>query len=489
MPRVYKFTLFALFFIGFFDSTVAQRSATNYQSLLARTRQPNAYLNVNAFPTSDPGSIKVYGHFRLEFDFLTFTRSASTDRPDVEFATDIIVYVDVYKAGSVISERTEQPSESDLMRNGVNQRRIAGNQISSKSSTTGPVIPLATEAWNGRAEAKNYSQTISNRHFLEGHVHFDLPVGEYDFVFSIREESQTRIRPMGRVRYKVVNVSEPQTSYPIYLLEKALSDDENSTKLLGYGNQVPYGSDFDLLIPIQANSNVENFSVMVSALEFGRRDTTTTKILADIKLESDMVINGSFTFINNDKPFLVNRIESDNNWVRIQIPASRFPNVPMKIEVLQTGFPAPYAFKNIQSKWVDIPTSLLNVSVAVDMMENLLDSEEYKRVRRLNASEKEKYFREFWNPKDPSPQTEYNELMVEYYKRVDIAYERYSSATTPGYSSDFGKTYILMGEPDRVSRRFPPDQPALEIWEYGTRQIIFQASSGFGDFKIVRTTN
>jgi GWxTD domain-containing protein len=489
MPRFHTLALYILFLIGLSELSYAQRSATNYQSLLARTRQANTYLNVNAFPDLHSDSMMVYGHFRLEYDFLTFTRSASQDKPDVEFATDVIIYVDVYKAGSMITERTQEPENAEFMRDGSNQRRLTGNQSRSTSTAGSPSIPLATEAWKGRAEAKNYSQTISNRHFLEGFVQFNLPTGDYDLVFSIREESQTRIRPIGRVRHKVTNFSIPQSVNPIYLLEKESAGYQGSIMLLGYGNQVPYGSDFDLLIPVQKNVDLNTFSVKISALEYGRRDTTIKNVLAEIDLESNMIEKGTFLSENREEPFQLSQLESDHLWIRLQIPGSTFPNVPMKIEVFESGKTSPYAVKNIQSKWVDIPTSLLNVSVAIDMMESLLDEDEFKRVRRLSASEKETFFKDFWISKDPSPQTEYNELMVEFYKRVDIAYERYTSATTPGYSSDFGKTYILMGEPDRVSRRFPPDQPALEVWEYGTRQIIFQASTGFGDFKIIRTTN
>jgi GWxTD domain-containing protein len=488
MPRFFRLAPILFFLICLNDYSFAQRNATSYQSLLARTRQANTYLSVNAFPMTTTDSLDVYAHFRLEFDFLTFTRSAAQDKPDIEFATDVIIYVDIYKAGATIADRTEQANESGSMRPGNNQRRMGNNQTNSGASPSNPAIPLATEAWRGRAEAKNYSQTISNRHFLEGFVRFNLPAGDYDIVYSIREESQTRIRPIGRVRYKVVQYSDSNIQYPIILLEHKASS-EDAIKLLGFGNQVPYGSDLDLLVPIQKDTDPNLFSLKISALEYGRRDTSTTKILAEIELEPEMLVSGTFSFENSDMAFLMNNKDSEQRWLRVPIPASRFPNVPMKIEVFESSKTAPYATKNIQSKWVDIPTSLLNISVAVDMMENIIDPEEYKRVRRFNASEKEKFFREYWNPKDPSPDTEYNELMVEYYKRVDIAYERYTSATTPGYSSDFGKTYILMGEPDRVNRRFPPDQPALEIWEYGNRQIIFQASSGFGDFKIVRTSN
>jgi len=266
-------------------------------------------------------------------------------------------------------------------------------------------------------------------------------------------------------------------------------DEPNSISLLGFGNQVPYGSDFDVLIPLPQDANPETYTLYVKGLQFNRRDTSVTNNLALIEVENEMLVTGNITSSDDPKSFDLVLTQGTRKWVRIPVEASRFPNVPMRIELIADGKTAPYSMRMVQSKWVDIPTSLLNISVAIDMMENVLDNDEFRRVRRLNATEKEAYFKDYWAPKDSTPGTEYNELMVEYYRRVDITFERFSSATTPGFATDQGKTYILMGEPDRITRRFPPDAAALEIWEYGDRQIVFQATSGFGDFQIVRTSN
>jgi GWxTD domain-containing protein len=464
------------------DCAFAQRNATTYQSLLARTRQANAYVEVNAFPINgNTDSMHVVTHFRIEHDFLTFTRSSAADRPDTEFASDATIFVDFYKSGSAITQRAERTDA--MMSVPVGTRRSV-----TPSSSGSSIAPIKSDVWRGITYADNYAQTISNRLYLHGSTTATLPIGEYDLIVSIREENQTRTRPVSRMRVRVQDVNNTESRVPMIMLTSSDAN-PNSIKLLGFGNQVPYGSDFDVLIPIPQDANPETFTLHVKGLQFNRRDTSVTNNLALIEIENEMLVTGNLTSSEDPASFDLVLTPGTRKWIRIPVEGSRFPNTPMRLELVADGKTAPHSMRMVQSKWVDIPTSLLNISVAIDMMENVLDKDEFRRVRRLNASEKEAYFKEYWAPKDPTPGTEYNELMVEYYRRVDITFERFSSATTPGFETDQGKTYILMGEPDRITRRFPPDAAALEIWEYGDRQIVFQATSGFGDFQIVRTNN
>lgn len=464
------------------DVAAAQRSASSYQALLMRSRQANAYVDANALPL--PGrtdTLELVTAFRIEYDYLNFTRSEAAERPneqgDAEFASSATVFIDLYKAGANIPQQIDRPEA--LMQGVRNQRRPA-NQGGNASA-------LLSDAWRGTAYAQNYAQTISNRHYLEGSVRMEVAPGEYDVVVSLRQEGQARDRAIVRARVVVPTPDGGAGRIPLMIVRPQSADTQSGMEILGFGAQVPYGSDFDVVIPVSGDMPTDNLTLKVRQLEFGRRDTTTKADLLSVAVTSDMLFAANLAF--GDSTYSVERESGQRRWLRIPVPASRFPNVPYRLELVAAGREAPVATRMVQSKWVDIPTSLLNVSVAIDMMENLLDKDEFRRVRRLNATEKEAYFKEFWNPKDPTPGTEYNELMVEFYRRVDIAYERFSSATTPGYDTDQGKTYILMGEPDRITRRFPPDQPAIEVWEYGTRQVVFQATSGFGDFQLVNTGN
>ncbi|HAC16787.1 MAG TPA: hypothetical protein DCE78_12715 [Bacteroidetes bacterium] len=132
-----------------------------------------------------------------------------------------------------------------------------------------------------------------------------------------------------------------------------------------------------------------------------------------------------------------------------------------------------------------MPTSLLNLDVALDNMKYIADETTIKELKRGNVSEKEAKFRAFWKEKDPTPDTDYNELMSEYYKRIDDAYKQFTTPSKPGYESDQGKIFIVYGPPENIERRFPPNGVTQEIWQYGSRTFIFNATSGFGDFELV----
>jgi GWxTD domain-containing protein len=110
---------------------------------------------------------------------------------------------------------------------------------------------------------------------------------------------------------------------------------------------------------------------------------------------------------------------------------------------------------------------------------------ELERIDSGSDAEKERKFRQFWAQRDPTPDTEFNELMSEYYERIDYAYREFSSMQEPGYESDRGQAYILYGPPTDVERRFPTNAPTREVWEYPNRTLIFEATSGFGDFRLV----
>ena len=96
------------------------------------------------------------------------------------------------------------------------------------------------------------------------------------------------------------------------------------------------------------------------------------------------------------------------------------------------------------------------------------------------------WFRSFWDSKDPIQATAKNELMNEYYSRIDFAFDQFSTASQPeGYDSDQGQIYIKIGPPKEIIRSFPANSRVIEEWIYPNRTFVFTASSGFGDFILV----
>jgi len=74
---------------------------------------------------------------------------------------------------------------------------------------------------------------------------------------------------------------------------------------------------------------------------------------------------------------------------------------------------------------------------------------EYKQARTID--QKKAFFRKFWKSRDPLPTTEYNERLVEHYRRLNYAKQNYHIKQTKGYD-DRGKIYIKHGEPDQVAK-------------------------------------
>lgn len=138
-------------------------------------------------------------------------------------------------------------------------------------------------------------------------------------------------------------------------------------------------------------------------------------------------------------------------------------------------------------RWYGMPIGLLNLDIAIDLMRFSLSRDELRAMRRGGRSEREAAFNAWWIERDPTPDTPYNELMAEYYRRIQEAFDRFTTPTVNGYDSDMGATWIRYGEPASIERRLPAGSQALEVWDYGNRRFIFRATTGFGDFELVST--
>jgi GWxTD domain-containing protein len=85
--------------------------------------------------------------------------------------------------------------------------------------------------------------------------------------------------------------------------------------------------------------------------------------------------------------------------------------------------------------------------ISRDIIDIIMPEEisEYKQARTID--QKKAFFRKFWKSRDPLPTTEYNERLVEHYRRLNYSKQYYGIKQTKGYD-DRGIVYIKHGEPD-----------------------------------------
>lgn len=121
---------------------------------------------------------------------------------------------------------------------------------------------------------------------------------------------------------------------------------------------------------------------------------------------------------------------------------------------------------------------------------------ERRRLRGIrDLDEKRRFFMQFWNVRDPNPNTPINEYQDEFYSLIQYANDRYTNSFNEGWKTDRGRILIRFGAPTAIDPHlFDRALEPYEIWEYnnipgeGQAQFIFADVSGFGTFELIHST-
>ena len=80
----------------------------------------------------------------------------------------------------------------------------------------------------------------------------------------------------------------------------------------------------------------------------------------------------------------------------------------------------------------------------------IITDEERAAFKQLsNDEERDNFIENFWQRRDPTPDTEENEYKEEHYQRIAYANEHFA-AGVPGWKTDRGRMYIVFGKPDEI---------------------------------------
>jgi GWxTD domain-containing protein len=71
-----------------------------------------------------------------------------------------------------------------------------------------------------------------------------------------------------------------------------------------------------------------------------------------------------------------------------------------------------------------------------------------------DKEERVRFIADFWDKRDPDPDTEANEFQEEFYRRIAYANQRFLQGP-PGWKTDRGRMYIYFGAPDKTEEWFP----------------------------------
>jgi GWxTD domain-containing protein len=103
----------------------------------------------------------------------------------------------------------------------------------------------------------------------------------------------------------------------------------------------------------------------------------------------------------------------------------------------------------------------------------IIDPEEQAVFKKLKTDEeREQFIESFWLRRDPTPETIDNEYRDQYFQRIALANERYTSGI-PGWKTDRGRILIMHGEPDEVETHAMGGTYIRDIDEGGGRTSTF----------------
>ena len=151
--------------------------------------------------------------------------------------------------------------------------------------------------------------------------------------------------------------------------------------------------------------------------------------------------------------------------------------------------------REITLHWVGIPSNIADLDQAIEQMKYIAKKDGMKKITSAPPEKKREAFVRFWQANDPTPGTETNELMDEYYARVNYA-NMHFHGMRDGWRTDMGMVYIIFGPPSDVERN-PFNRStgslfagrtvkAYEIWNYYNinRQFIFIDETGYDEFHL-----
>lgn len=330
---------------------------------------------------------------------------------------------------------------------------------------------ITREIKDWKISTGSFEQTNSAEIFAEGLVNLKLPEGVYYVQPIINDQNSKREFKLKKERLEVKDdISiEPLIVYS----DKNSCGEEEFFRLTNFEGNIPFGSDIhNIIIPV-SDISVKEINITILSSE----DTVTKKTLKESFISSIGLneCSGKILVANNNsiktRNFLLNGITKS------------LREGPFTLIINDNS---ERKFNSFVS-WYNKPKSLRNPDLAVKSLKHLDEDRLVDSLLDIDDEEQYRALIDYWKKMDPSAETEYNELMAEYYTRVDYAQNNFSSLTgTKGIDTDRGMIYIKFGKPDQVERASNEKGKIVETWIYTKpqRKFVFVDKQGVGVFSL-----
>jgi len=325
--------------------------------------------------------------------------------------------------------------------------------------------------WTEQVETKEYTQSVSSAMSSMSYRSSMLTPGKY-FVSVQIKDSETEKITRSKRKINVRNYFTPQFSISDIVLVNRLESDSGKTVVYPNISSSVGGSRDSFYVFFEAYNSIaaESADVFITIHnvkgDIVKRDSF--KQVLQTPKKSCFYQIATLQFIAGDYMIDVN-----------VVPRS------IKSEITSGDLTAT-ASRTFAIRWRGLPVSITNLDQAIEQLQYIIDRDRLDEMRKAPPEKKREMFRDFWKKKDPSPTTEKNELMDEYYSRIQYANKNFGHYID-GWKTDMGMIYVIFGAPSNIERHpFELDSKPYEVWTYYDlgREFVFVDMNGFGDYRL-----
>jgi len=230
--------------------------------------------------------------------------------------------------------------------------------------------------------------------------------------------------------------------------------------------------------------------IMGFVTDGGGRTSHTAILARALKLPAVMglcsvtnqVEDGGILIVDGDTGKVIIKDVGIKNIYYLPIPITQHKRGIYKIELRYleekqtTSFHYEFKTKNY---WTD------EIDEVVGVMRYVFPYSEYKQLKGKDDSEKWEAINTYWKEKDPTPETDENELLSELNERVKFSNKNFS-ILMHGWRSDRGRIYIIYGEPQMVDESYQDNRGYnYQKWVYSNgKEFLFIDRTMSGDYTL-----
>lgn len=329
------------------------------------------------------------------------------------------------------------------------------------------------ESVKNNVEVFDYEKSKSRNEFLEGFCLLKLPEGKFEIRPTLSIDNTNRDGQLPPLNLSTISDSGKTYLEPFIVNSTDSCSSSTKYKIIPHGNDVPYSINPFAII---ARSESE-----IIKIEIWQADSLIISQNYNTELNNHFEIEEC-----NSLLFLKNSPLKEQYFATLESFNQSLAEGEYELKVFANNDTSIYK-GNVN--WFNAPSSLSDPEFAIKLLSIVVEKDKVDELLDYPDEEYYTVLKQFWKELDPNKETEFNELMFEFYSRVDYAIKEFKSVNkNNGATSIMGKIFIRFGEPDNIERTYSENYKTIEIWKYTKlkKEFVFIDKNGLGNFELVK---